>query len=107
MRWLVFTILLACKGDKPPPAPEVGSGSPAPTAKVGVPDRPSLPSETPKPSLPEPPAKPSTDATFEGEQRDAGWASETEYGIKERFAKVRGAKLEGLSTEARACPWRR
>jgi hypothetical protein len=99
MRWLLFTILLACKGDPPSPPTATGSAEPTqqPVAKVNAPERPALPS--PRPSLP---GKPH-DETFNAEGRDAQWASETEGGIKERFAKVRGGKLENAECRQTQC----
>lgn len=98
MRCLVFTILLGCGGEKAPPA-QTGSADPPPTpvAKAGVPERPSLPT---KPSLP--PGK-SADAVFDNEQRDVDWAADVESGIKRRFEKVRGAKLEATECRQSQC----
>ncbi len=98
--WFLVAILMACKGDKAPPAQTAsGSGAaeaPAP-AKVGVPDRPSLP--PPRPTLPSKTAE----ASFDGESRDAAWASETEGTIARKFEKVRGAKLEKAECKQTQC----
>ncbi len=64
---------------------------------MGVPERPSLP--TPKPSLP----GKSSAAVFDSETRDTAWASDTESGIKQRFEKVRGAKLEATECRQTQC----
>lgn len=94
MRWLLFTILLACKGDpKPAPTPNSGSGSAeAPTAAVR--ERPAL--EADKPSR-------ASHDDFEAEIRDTAWAPGIETGIKERFAQIRGAKLEQTECRKTKC----
>ena len=101
MRWLLFTILLACKGDpKPAPTPEsASSGSESKsgsteTPKAAVRDRPVLEQEKP--------SRASHD-DFEAEVRDAEWAPGIETGIKERFAQVRGAKLEQTECRKTKC----
>jgi hypothetical protein len=94
MRWLLFTILLACKGDpKPAPTSNSGSGS-AETPKAAVRERPAL--ETDKPSR-------ASHDDFEAEIRDPEWAPQIETGIKERFAQVRGAKLEQTECRKTKC----
>lgn len=97
MRWLLFTILLACKGDpKPTPAPDptTHSGSAAESPNVAVRERPAL--ERDKPSR-------ASHDDFEAEIRDAEWAPGVETGIKERFAQVRGAKLEQTECRKTKC----
>jgi len=98
MRWaFVVAILMACKGDKPPTQQVVtgsGSGEEKPALKVGVPERPSLPVKQP--------GKASNDV-FEAEARDAEWAPTVESGIKQRFEKVRGAKLEATECRRTQC----
>ena len=103
MRWFVVAMLLSCKGDPPPP-PAPGSGEVTGAPKVAVPQRPVLPSAgTPKPKLPEQGSGKSADATFESEQRDIGWAADTESTIQQRFEKVRGAKLAGTECRQTQC----
>lgn len=104
MRWFLFAILLACRGDKAPTKGSGSAGSPEPT-KVGVPERPALPdaASAPRPELPSTAQKGATDEKFDAETRDAGWASETESGIKQRFDKVRGAKLEAAECRQSQC----
>lgn len=94
MRWLLFTFLLACKGDpKPAAATHSGSGS-AEAPKASVRERPALQEEKP--------SRASHD-DFEAELRDAAWAPGVESGIKERFAQVRGAKLEQTECRKTKC----
>ncbi len=96
MRWLLFTFLLACKGDPKPPASAPvpsGSGS-AEQPKVAVRERPALQEDKP--------SRASHD-DFEAELRDAEWAPGVESGIKERFAQVRGAKLEQTECRKTKC----
>ena len=40
---------------------------------------------------------------FSGETRDPEWAADTESGIKQRFEKVRGAKLEATECRQTQC----
>lgn len=104
MRWCLFAILLACKGDPSPPTKTSASGSVEGPA-VGAPQRPVLPDAagTPRPELPNAGQTTTTHAKFESESRDVGWASETESGIQQRFAKVRGAKLEAAECRQQQC----
>lgn len=95
MRWLLFTILLACKGDpKPPPAPEQPSSGSDKPPPVGVRERPAL--EAQKPSR-------ESHADFEAEVRDTAWAPGVETEIKTRFEKVRGGKLEQADCRKTRC----
>jgi hypothetical protein len=101
MRWFLFAILLACKGDQ---APTKGTGSAEPPVapKVGVPERPVLPDAgTPRPELPG--QQPTGDSKFEAETRDGDWAEETENTIQKRFEKVRGGKLEAAECRQSQC----
>lgn len=55
----------------------------------------------PRPELPTGPSH--ADQKFDAEQRDGGWASEVESGIKQRFEKVRGGKLEAAECRQTQC----
>jgi hypothetical protein len=89
---IVVGITLGCGGEKAA-APTSGSGS-----DVAVPAKAPIAAPT-RPVLADPGPQPSADATFSAQIRDDDWAPGTESQIRERFKKVRGAKLD--STECR------
>jgi hypothetical protein len=98
MRWLAFTLLLACKGD-PKPAASTNPGSDEKSAgsntETAVRQRPALPDQKP--------SKAANDS-FEDEQRDNDWAPPVETELKERFQKMRGgAKLDNAECRQSRC----
>jgi hypothetical protein len=95
-RWaIVVGITLGCGGDKATPTPTAGSSElTSPKVPIAAPQQPQLGSVAPQTSA---------DATFTAEQRDGDWAEPTELGIRERFKRVRGAKLEATECRQSQC----
>ena len=84
---LLVTISLGC-GEKSSPPASGSSETPALAAKADA--------AVAKVSAPEPP-KLTVAETFAAQDRDKEWAPATETEIKQRFTKVRGAKLETIT----------
>lgn len=93
---LATVVLFACEGSRPPspdpattPKTEPAATAPSPQARSGQGTRPTPLSEW--------------DASFDGETRDAAWASRMEADLATGAARLKGSKLQKVECRTTVC----